>query len=43
MCSGTVGRDWVGLRSVDGPSITDFLDTSPTSTRDLSDKFSIGP
>jgi hypothetical protein len=34
-CSGTVGGGLFGASLVDGPSITDFLDTSPTACSDL--------
>lgn len=43
MCSGTVGGGWLGLISLDGPSITDFLDSSPTARSDLSWESSKGP
>ena len=43
MCSGTVGGGWDGLISFDGPSITDFLDKSPTAMSDLSEGSSSGP
>ena len=34
MCSGTEGGGWEGLISLDGASITDFLDKRPTATRE---------
>lgn len=42
-CSGTVGVGLVGLSSVEGPSMTDFLDTSPTASSAWSCASSIGP
>ena len=43
ICSGTVGGGFDGFKSVEGPSITDFLDNKPTATSDLSSDLSIGP
>jgi len=43
ICSGTLGVGLDGFKSVEGPSITDFLDNKPTAMSDLSSEFSIGP
>jgi hypothetical protein len=42
-CSGTVGVGLEGFKSVEGPSITDFLDNKPTAMSDLSSELSICP
>jgi len=43
ICSGTVGVGLDGFKSVEGPSMIDFLDNKPTAMSDLSSELSIGP